>query len=472
MNDISQNIKKVLVVFLICFMGVMSYIAYFQVLKADKIVESPYNKRLQAKRNAILRGTIYDRNMKALTKSKKISTLNQERSYVAGEVFAHALGYINPKYGMTGIEKQYDSILIGSDTMDIGKFLNSITEKEEKVGYNLRTSLDYNIQMKAFEILGNNKGSVVVLNPQSGEILAMVSKPSFDPNNLEKNWKNINNDKDIPLYNRAILGLYPPGSTFKIVTAVSALENIKGVTTRIFDDEGVLVFNQKEALKNFNGTVYGNIDLKKAFYKSSNVVFGTLGMELGNEALKGTAEKFYFNKELESTDFTSKVSRFPTLNKNEKGNMAQCGIGQGEVLASPLEMAMVAAAIANDGHMMKPYLVKDVLNEKGDSIKKIKTQELSQVTSSENAKLIKEYMALTVSEGTGGNAALDSVSVCGKTGTADTGRASEAPHSWFVGFAPKENPQIAIAVIVENGGVGGGTAAEISREVIREALKK
>lgn len=471
MNDISKNIKKVLVVFLVCFIGVMSYITYFEIFKSDKIVESQYNRRLQAKRNEVLRGTIYDRNMKALTQSKKVSKLNQERTYVSGEAFAHVLGYVNPRYGITGLEKQYDSMLMGADTADLSKFLNSITEKEEKVGYNIRTTLDYNIQQKAYEVLGDNKGAVVALNPQTGEVLAMVSKPSFDPNKLDENWKSVNSNKDIPLYNRAILGLYPPGSTFKIITTVSALENIKGVTNRTFNDEGVLVFNSKESLKNYDGHSYGNIDLREAFYKSSNVVFGTLGMELGNEALKNTAEKFYFNKELPTNDFTAKTSKFPTLGKSEKGNMAQTAIGQGQVLASPMEMAMVSAAIANNGLMMKPILVKDILNQKGDSIKKTKIESLQQVTSVENAKILKEYMKAGVNEGTGGNAALESIDVCGKTGTADTGRPNEKPHSWFVGFAPKENPKIAIAVIVENGGVGGGKAAEVAREVIRQYIK-
>lgn len=471
MNDISTNIKKVLVVFLVCFMGVIMYITYFQVFKAEKIVQSPYNKRIQAKRNSILRGTIYDRNMTALTKSKKISTLNQERTYTKGSAFAHVLGYVNPRYGITGLEKQYDSTLLGEDAMDLSKVVQFVTEKKDEVGYSIRTTLDSKIQKKAYSLLGNNKGAVVAIEPQTGEILAMVSTPSFDPNNLEKNWQNLNTNKDIPLYNRAILGMYPPGSTFKVVTAVSALENLPGITERRFDDDGVLVFNAKESLKNYAGHSYGNINLKQAFYKSSNVVFGTLGMELGNEALKTTAEKFYFNNTIPSNDFVAKNSRFPSLESYEKGNMAQSAIGQGEVLATPIEMALVAASIANDGVIMKPLIVKEILKPTGQSIKKIKAEELQRVTSIENAKIIKEYMRATVTEGTGGAAALESVEVCGKTGTADTGREGEKPHSWFIGFAPYDNPKIAIAVIVENGGTGGGIAAEIAGQVIKTALQ-
>lgn len=471
MNDIDKNIKRVLAVFLVCFIGLIVYITYFQVFKAEEIVESSYNKRILAERNSILRGTIYDRDMTALTKSEKVSTVNQKRTYTGGAAFAHVLGYINPVYGISGLEKEYDSILMGTEAMDLSKFIESFKQEGDKVGYSIKTTLDSSLQKKSYELLEGNKGAIVALNPQTGEVLAMVSRPSYDPNNLEKIWKSINTDKDIPLYNRAIMGLYPPGSTFKVVTSVSALENIPGVTERTFEDDGVLEFNKKESLQNYDGHVYGNVNLKEAFYKSSNVVFGSLGMELGNSALKETAEKFYFNNTIPSDDFTAKKSTFPSLKSSEVGNIAQSAIGQGKVLATPMQMALVASTIANDGTMMKPFIVQDILKPNGENVKKIEPEELKQVTSKENARIIKDYMRAVVTEGTGGSAALDSVKVCGKTGTAETGREGEEPHSWFIGFAPYDNPKVAVAVIVENGGVGGGKATEIAREVLEEALK-
>lgn len=471
-NDISKNIKKVLVVFLVCFIGLISYITYFQVFKAEEISLSPYNRRLQAKRNSILRGTIYDRNMKPLTKSKKVSTLNQERTYVYGEIFANVLGYVSPRYGITGLERKYDSTLIGAKTMELSKFFNSITEKTDKVGYSLRTTLDYEIQKKAYELIGDNKGAVVALNPRTGEVITMVSKPSYNPNKLEKEWQSINSNKGNPLYNRANYGLYPPGSIFKVITAVSALENIQGVAQKNFKDEGVLVFNSKESLKNYNGEVLGNIDFSEAFAESSNVVFGGLGLELGNDKLRETAENFYFNKSIPVDDFSIKQGRFPTLKRNEKGNIAQSAIGQGEVLVSPMQMALVTSTIANNGVMMRPILVKDVLNIKGERVQKTKTDVLGRITASENANILKNLMKKVVEEGTGRNASINGVSVCGKTGTADNESGNKKPHSWFVGFAPYENPQIAVAVVVENGGLGGRKAAEIAREVMKLGLKK
>lgn len=469
MSDISKNVKLVLAAFLLCFISLISYITYFHVFQADEIVDSRYNARIQAERNSVLRGTIYDRNMKALTESKKVSTLNQKRTYTGGEIFAQVLGYVHPKFGITGLEKQYDSVLTGTETIDFKKFLTSMKEGE-KIGYNIRTTLDYKLQQKAYELLGNNKGSIVALDPKTGEVLAMVSKPSYDPNNLKENWKKINIDKNIPLYNRAVQGLYPPGSTFKVVTAISALDNIRNVTNRTFHDNGALVFNSRQSLKNYNGHVYGDLSLGESLIKSSNVVFGGLGIELGKDALKATAEKMYFNSIIPSDGFMTKKSKFPELKSYEKGNMAQCAIGQGSVLVSPMQMALVASTVANDGIIMKPHLVSEILNPSGDSVKKIKIENLNTVTTPGNARLVRKYMRDTVARGTAGAAALDSIQVCGKTGTADTGQPNSKPHSWFIGFAPYENPKIAIAVIVENGGVGGGISTEIAGKVIKAAL--
>lgn len=470
-NNISKNIKNVLVVFLVCFIGIISYITYFQIFKAEEISSSQYNKRLQAKRNEVLRGTIYDVNMKPLAKSKKISKLNQERTYAYGEIFANVLGYVSPQYGITGLEKQYDKELTGLDTMDISKVFKFFNEETEKVGHDLRTTLNSEVQKKAYDLLGDQRGAVVLLNPKNGEVISLVSKPSYDPNKLEEQWKNISSSESKPLYNRATYGLYPPGSVFKVITAVSALENINGINQKTFQDEGKIVFNSNESLKNYNGEVLGNINFNEAFTHSSNVVFGTIGLELGNDKLRATAEKFYFNKDIPIKDFSVKNGRFPTLKNYEKGNIAQSAIGQASVLVSPLQMALVTSAIANDGVMMKPILVKDVLNDKGERIKKSSSESLGQITTKENAVIIKEFMKDVVEKGTGGKASIDGVTVCGKTGTADNELGNKKPHSWFIGFAPYKDPQVAVAVIVENGGVGGGKAAEIAGEIMKFYLK-
>ncbi|MBU3126938.1 peptidoglycan D,D-transpeptidase FtsI family protein [Clostridium tagluense] len=474
MNDIVINIKKVMLVFLILFVALISYITYIYMFNSQKAVASTFNHRLWAERNKVLRGTIYDKDMTPLTKSTKTSEVSQKQEYLQGEVFAHAIGYMNPIYGLAGLEKKYDAELMGSEDTVASKLFDFNKKEEEKVGNGLRTTLNSKLQKKAFSLLQGKRGSIVALNPKTGEILAMVSMPSYNPNNLEKDWKGIVANKDMPLLNRAVSGLYPPGSIFKTITAISALENIPSVYNKRFEDNGSLVFNQSSSLKNYDGEVFGNIDFRTAYLHSSNVVFGSLGIELGNKALKDTTEKFYFNKDIPASGLTIENSKFPSYKSNEKGNIAQSAIGQAEVLATPMEMALVASTVANDGIMMQPMLVKEILSSKGKSLKKIDPKALGENMSKENAKIMKDLMKDVVAEGTGKNAAVDGITVCGKTGTADhKGDSSKqvGPHSWFIGFAPYENPQIAIAVIVEEGGVGGGVAAEITRELIKVYLQ-
>lgn len=476
MKDISSSIKKVLFVFLLFFMILISYITYFTVFVGPKVVMRTENKRLWVKRNEVLRGTIYDRNMKALTKSERVNELTQKREYTGGEMFAHVLGYVDIKYGITGLEKKYDAQLMGTDSdEDLLSMLKLKDEKkEDKVGDSLKITVDYNIQKIAYDALGDNRGAVVALNPKTGEILAMVSRPSYDPNNLAQIWAQINSDKNRPLINRATSGLYPPGSTFKTITAISSLENIPGVMNQTINDTGKIVFNSKSSLSDFGGEAPGVISFKKGYVISSNVMFGTLAMQLGNDKLKATAEKFYFNKNTPADGISIENSRFPTLKSYEKGNIAQTGIGQASVLASPMEMALVASTVADNGVMMKPYLVSQVVSSKGSVKKDTKPESLGQIITPDIASTMKDFMRGVVAEGTGGRAAIEGVDVCGKTGTADhydEGK-NATPHSWFIGFAPYSSPSISVAVLVEDGGQGGITAATIAGKVIRASLGK
>ena len=471
MEDLSINIKKVLIVFLLLFVALVSYFSYFVAVKGPEVANKAQNKRLWAKRNEVLRGTIYDREGNPLTKSEKKSTLTQKREYTGGALFAHALGYVDQRYGITGLEATYDKELMADNALSYFELIRNKGETKEKIGHSLKTTLDSDIQKTAFDLLGNNRGSVVVLDPKTGEILAMVSKPSFDPNNLEKIWSDINSDVHRPLLNRSVSGLYPPGSIFKVITATAALDNMQGAKDRIFEDNGKIVFNSKYSLSNYGGKAMGNIDLRTAFMKSSNVVFGTLAMELGNDKLKKVSENFYFNKDIRGDGIVVDNSRFPQIPSTEPGNIAQSGIGQSSILATPMEMALVASTIANGGVMMKPKLVSEILTFDKNSLRIVPDERMAQVTSKETADIIRGYMRDVVASGTGKAAAVSGVKVCGKTGTADHSEEG-GPHSWFIGFAPYENPRVAVAVIVEKGGTGGGAAAKIASGVIKTALEK
>lgn len=469
MNNLQKNIKNVMIVFLALFIALISYMSYYYLFKSEAAIDSVYNKRIQAKNSRVLRGTIYDRDMNPLTSGEKTSEFSQTRQYLGGEPFAHVIGYYDEVYGASGIEKKFDKDLSGSSINSVKDIFGSTNA--DKVGNHVVTTLNSDLQKKAYDLLGDRKGSIVALDPNTGEVLAMVSKPSFDPNSIQEIFPTLSQDEDTPFLNRAVSGLYPPGSSFKIITALSALENIPGVRDRVFEDNGKIYFNDVDSLENNNGVVLGNINLRTSFLRSSNVVFGTLAMELGNEKLMETAEKFFFNNEIPSRTLVIDDSIFPTYGKEESGNIAQSGIGQSGVLASPIQMALVASAIANDGVMMEPNIVKEIISAEGKVVKEYKPEVATTVTTPENAEILKEYMKAVVNEGTGRAASLWGVQVSGKTGTADTDAGDRIPHSWFAGFAGYDNPEIAFAIIVEEGGNDSYNASSMAGELVSEFFK-
>lgn len=506
--DISKNIKRVMMVFLICFMSLIGYITYFEIQVGPKDVLSPYNRRLWAQRNEVLRGTIYDRNMTPLTESTRISSDSQKRTYLQGELFSNVIGYEDTKYGLTGLERKYDTYLMGAADQSLLDIIKNKGQKKERVGDGVVLTIDANVQKTAYDLLGDHRGAVVAVNPSNGEILALVSKPTYDPNNLKDVMTKLNEgvvaekskdktaSRDLMTYyyqrrliNRATAGLYPPGSTFKTVTLSCALENMPGVMNRTFNDTGKLYFNSKDSLSDFDGEAFGSINLRNAYIKSSNVVFGTLGMELGNDKLRTQAEKFFFNKDLPNVGLTVENSKFPTLKAYEKGNLAQTAIGQGTVLETPLEMAMIASTVANGGVMMQPTVIKGIVKESKESnvssMKTFSPVSLGTVIQKSTADTIKDFMKGVVQEGTGRAAQIPNVSVAGKTGTSEHSDSMENDiaafyggtrnpkpdsNSIFIGFAPSDNAKVAVGVVVEEGGQGGIIAAQIAKGVMAAAL--
>lgn len=474
MDDFRNNVKQVMAVFLFLFVALISYIAYFQVFEAPTLAEDSGNRRIAAKKNEVLRGTIYDRNGTALATSEKTGALTQTRTYLGGDLYVHALGYVSDKYGNTQLEKAYDEELTTYKS-DLKSFFAS-DDSEAKIGNGVITTLDPSIQKAAYDALGNKKGAVVALDPTTGEVLAMVSKPSYNPNDLDASMAaaNAGSGDDSPLINRAVAGVYPPGSTFKAITATSALENISGIKSKTWNDVGIIEFNDSHSLSNYDNEVNGTINLKNAFVKSSNFVFGNLAMDLGNSKLKATAEKFGFNNQIPATGFTISTSTFPTLGSSEEGMIAQSGIGQSTILATPMQMALVASTIANDGVMMKPTLVKEIVDSTQKTVKTIAAEEYSRVMSKADAATLTDFMSALVDSKTNWST-FSGINAAGKTGTADHTDSNgnlKTPHSWFIGFAPADNPKIAVAVIVEEGGTGASAAAPIAGTVMQAALKK
>lgn len=489
MNDIKKNVRNVMIVFLFCLIGLISYIAYFQAFKAPEIAEKPGNQRLWIERNKVLRGTIYDRDGKPLTKTSKESATTQKREYIYGDLYAHPLGYASNRFGITGLEEAYDKELTTYNEVTTGlktlmkdfstegfkKAFDDRDKTQKKIGNGVVTTLNTNLQQVAYDALGDSRGAVVAINPKNGEVLAMVSKPSFNPNKLDSEMAKANKGsaENSPLINRATIGKYPPGSVFKIVTTASALDNIPGVQNKTWNDTGVIKFKDGKNLNNDSNEANGNINLNQAFVASSNFVYGNLAMDLGKD-LKNTAEKFGFNQKVPANGFTINPSSYP---KDEQvlGDLARSGIGQSSILATPMQMALVGCAVANNGVIMEPTLVSKVVNANKETVKTIKPEEYKKVMSESDAKTIKGYMRdLVQSREDGSWSYFNGLDVAGKTGTADHNNPDGSPakpHSWFVGMAPANDPQIVVAVIAENSGYGAIKAASVAGKVINAALR-
>ena len=483
---LNRNIKVISAVILALFMGIMGYMLYFHGVQAEEIAAKPGNVREQAKRNEILRGTIFDRNGKVLTYSERQSDNTQKRIYQGAEAFAQVLGY-EQRNTVTGLEYALDDILTKDEfVFDFSKegFLEMLKDPSSvlnrtKEGNSVVTTLDQELQWRAYDLLGDElgeKGAIVAMNPKTGEILAMVNRPSYDPNGLKENYASLNEKQydDGVFLNTAARGSYAPGSTYKIITLLAALEKLDGIEERTFKDNGKLDVNVGKDLPNVNGTIHGNIKLKEAFAVSSNVVFGTLAIELGGESLAEVAERFGFNKEQSFPFLNMSTSKAPKYPKNEDGALAASGVGQTGVSASPLQMAMVASAIANDGNLMTPMMVNSVLKYDGTQKEKFEPKLYNTVADTETAQTVKTYMKNNVDTSKNETMkALAKLRGAGKTGTAQDfyqktdGTKIEVVNSWFVGFAPYEDPQIAVAVVVLDGGSGGGKAASIATELMR-----
>ncbi|MGO1528861.1 MAG: peptidoglycan D,D-transpeptidase FtsI family protein [Senegalia sp. (in: firmicutes)] len=481
MNKEQKRIIRVLLLFSALFISLIVYLTYFEIFEADTIRASTYNKRPDDKAY-VIRGSIYDRNQKELAYSTKNEDKKQTRHYEYGSLYSHIIGYDNDRYGNTGLEKTFASTLTESNIIDdvknvffqildkTGVNKDRLPIKKDSKGNSLVLTIDHELQNYTKNQLDGKKGAIVAMNPQTGDILSMVSFPDFDPNSIGNLLENKENQIDGQLTNKATQGLFPPGSIFKVITATSALEN--DVNTN-FDCDGEITIGGKP-IRDYNASAHGNVDLKESLTKSCNVAFAQIGVELGEKTLEKKSESFMINKKI-PFDIDVKKSSFSKSNL-DKAALAATSMGQGELSVTPLNMALMASAIANDGEMMKPRLVKEIIDSDNNIIKQIEPEILSTVTSPENANNISDMMVSVVGNGTGKKASIRGIQVAGKTGTAETGNDKDGnrkkDHSWFVSFAPADNPGIAVVVFLEHdGGTGGSTASPIARNVLLKYLK-
>ncbi|MFO3664742.1 peptidoglycan D,D-transpeptidase FtsI family protein [Anaerococcus sp. ENR0831] len=462
-STLNKRLLFVMIFFVLLFMGLALYLVYFQLFKAKSIASNDNNRRNWINEDTIARGKILDRNDNVLAYSDYDQNGNQYRHYNYGKASSTVTGYNSKTYGKTGIEKTFNKWLLNLKDENMSNFRKMVVTND--VGNDLHLTIDQNIQNLTYNYMSDHVGAAVVMNPKTGEILAMVSNPTFDPNNIDANWDNLIANNNGPLVNRTTTGLYRPGSTFKIVTANAMLEsNID----ENYEDTGSELIQNFE-IKNFDGLTFGNLDLRKAFMYSSNTYFAAKTNEMGKETLANMTDRYMFNKtypfDLEKYD---SIIPYKELNQVD---LAMTGFGYGKSQVTPLHMAMVTSTIANDGVMMQPRLVKTITDKEGKELYEAKEEKLSIVTSQRRANNIRDMMVDVVNEGTGKAAYIDGIQVAGKTGTTD--KSNGFIDAWFVGFAPAYDPQIAIAIVVEDAAdTGGVTVAPIARNLMRDIFNQ
>ncbi|MFE0651520.1 peptidoglycan D,D-transpeptidase FtsI family protein [Streptomyces sp. NPDC059534] len=461
---------------------------WLQFVRADELNAHSRNKRVQIERYANVRGNIIV-DGKPITGSvdSQDTFYKYKRTYTDGPMWAPVTGYASQAYDANQIEKIEDGILTGNDDRLFFDRTLAMFTGEKKKGGDVITTLNGAAQKAAFEGLGNKTGAVVAIEPKTGKILAMASTPSYDPSSFagysgkdEKAWVALEKDKNKPKLNRAIREIYPPGSVFKVVTAAAALENgkITDINAPTDTPEPYILPLSTVPMKN-HARGCKNASLNQALEVSCNSVFAKLGDEVGRDKMVEMAEKFGFNAE-QFVPVRAAASVYDK--KMDRGGNAQSSIGQFNTATTPLQMAMVTAAIANDGKLMKPYMIDQLRAPNLDILKQNEPEEMSRPVSPANAQLLQQMMENVVTDGTGGNADLnmDGVKVGGKTGTAQHGeKNAKRPYAWFISYAKTaEGSPVAVAVVVEDSAgtdrediSGGGLAAPIAKAVMKAVMK-
>jgi len=473
----NKPITRLYVVFLVLFGILVVGTSWNTVFRADALRDNPRNRRQLLEQQRIRRGVIRDDNGAALARSVRRSDDTFTRLYPENGLFSHAIGYSFTRYGRAGLEQSRNDALTGT-TNELGTIFDRLSGSEPE-GNDVRTTLDPAAQRVALQGLAGRKGTVVALDPQTGAIKVMASVPGYNPNDIAKPgaFTQLNKDPDAPLLNRNTQAGYPPGSTFKVVTAIAAMDS--GEFT---PDSTVSGKNLKPIsgvpLRNFDNETFGDITLTDALTHSVNTAWATIGEKLGKKTMGKYMNRLGFDAPVEvdlpaserraSGEFVNGHLIRPTSPRVDVGRMA---IGQDKLNVTPLQMAMVASAVANGGRLMKPHLTDRIVDRDGRTVDRIQPEEMSQVMSGEAAGEVADMMGKVVEEGTGTAGALQGISVGGKTGTAEVDHG--CPNQvWFIAFAPRHNPKVAIAVTIEcSSGTGGDTAAPIAKNVMQELLK-
>ncbi len=478
-------IVRVFAVLLVLFGVLVYFTTRWTLIERDELADNPQNKRALIAQQRIARGAIAAADGTTLARSVKRSDGTYTRRYPRGGLFAQTIGYAYLNPGTSGLERFYNGRLSGR-RQGVEQTLRRLRGRDRE-GDDLRTALDPAAQQVALDGLAGRAGSVVALDPRTGRVKAMVSLPAYDPNELRRAdaITALNRAPGAPLLNRATQAGYPPGSTFKVVTAIAALDSGKFTPGSVLNGNSGIEISGVP-LSNAGGADYGEVDLTRALTQSVNTVWAQVGEQVGARTMQRYMQRLGF---VRRTGFDDPVPvDLPEDQRRPSGEFcerrfvpatARCvdvgrlAIGQDKLQVTPLQMAMAAAAVANRGTLMRPYIATRTLDPDGRTSLENRPREFAKVMSARTAKTLTEMMTRVVGEGTGTAAALAGIDVAGKTGTAERDIAANVTQPWFIGFAPAGAPRVAVAVTIERtvGGFGGTDAAPIAAAVMESLLR-
>ncbi len=456
----NQEMLYVSYLFFGIFVCMIGYFVYFQTMVSSNVITSPYNKRQDTFADRVIRGDIVTGDDVIIATTQVDADGMETRVYPYDNLFAHAIGYAS--HGKTGIELLANYQLLTSHAYFPERFMKEVKE-EKNIGDRVVSTLDFELQKTAYDALGSHKGAVIVLEPSTGKILAMVSKPDYNPNTIVSNWKEISGSNESVLVNRTTQGLYPPGSTFKIVTLLEYLREGGDLENWTYECGGS--YTEDDVTINcYHKKSHGTLDLKTAFAKSCNGAFAKIGLEMDETAFRGTCDELLFNKDL-PLEIPYKQSSISLKRDLSTGIMMQTAIGQATTEVTPMHMALLVSAIANGGNLMEPYLIDSIENYKGEQVKKYMPSTYGKLMTAEEAEFLTEYMTETVLSGTASALQSEAYTAAGKTGTAEYSSDKSKSHAWFVGFSNVAAPDLAVCVLVEGAGSGSEYAVPIAKKI-------
>ncbi|MFR8550468.1 MAG: penicillin-binding transpeptidase domain-containing protein [Coprococcus sp.] len=460
----NKEIMRITYVMMLLFFGMIGYFIYFDGVTSKEVINNPHNSRLAKMADSVVRGEILSADGEVLAESIKDDNGNYYRYYPYGCTFAHVVG--TSDVNKSGVELTADYNLITSDIQPVEKIINEIRGQKNPAD-NVVTTLDANLQQVAHDALGDREGAVVAIEPSTGKVLAMISKPDYDPNSLVDNYQDIISDENSKvLLNQSTQGLFVPGSIFKMVTSLAYLRSGGDPDNYSYYCDGSISLQSDSGdsyIKCYDGEEHGQVDLLESFAESCNASFANLGLSISVDKMNEVANSLLFNQTL-PTKFTTAKSQFSLSNTDSQWQIGATAIGQGNTVISPIHAAMLVSAIANGGTLMKPYVIDSVQSTEGSVIEQYESENNGTLMSTSESSQLTKMMKAVVEEGTGYKLSGKNYSVAGKTGTAEVvGRGNNA---WFVGFAPADDPKIAICVLVEDAGTASSEAVPIAGEIL------